>query len=1127
MARKMFLAIVVATLLVAYAGPAVAQESSVKGNLAGTVYDTSNAVVSGAKVTLTGATGSKSLDSDSEGNFSFPLLIPGLYSVKVEKQGFKVADVKSIEVFTNRTATIRVTLEPGAITQTVEVVAGAEAIDTTSTGIGANLSNSFYQQVPVQRGIAGLFYLSPGVASGGQSGSSNPSISGGSGLENLYVADGVNITDASFGGLGVFNRFYGSLGSGITLSFVKEVQVKTGGYEPQYGKATGGIVQIVTKSGGNEYHGAIAAYLAPQRTEATRLHPDDFGRTNLTGKTLHYSNYDLSGELGGYVPGMRDHLFFFASFNPTWQKEFVISPPSSGLFSLGERSLDTRSLNYAAKGTFKINDSHSVEASIFGDPATTNTSTFRTLNIDNHTADSKLEYGTRNFAVRWNAALTPRWLVNASFTWGHTNFTETPSFDLHQIVDRTQAAGLPGQRGIFTAVGLGPYEPTIGDTYGFNVDTTKQFRFGGGHSFNIGYRLEKPFFDGVRTRSGPNYNFPATNAAGASVTTLGVPASAIGAPALPGFSLRPAPDPFFPVGHPLNPASTTPGVGSARECTLCAFMVVPGFSGPGPGGAIRVFLRGDRNEINFPFAFQTQATYHSIYAMDSWSPSKYVTLNLGLRWEQHYMQGGQTAYTFTGNWSPRLGVSVDPWGDRRTKVYASFGRNNYAIPLDMALRSLTNEVSVLSARWAPQFTINSSGQRVAVINSFGTVNPALDAAHLLNRVRTSGANFDLVPGSPTFGRCINAAGCGTGGGLFFLGESTTPITPGTKMQYIDEFVVGFEHEFKGGIVFSARYIDRRMKRIVEDMSGISPEASNAGVNQAYVIGNVGSNTDLFTNPISHLYPSGGTMPAACDPNLFLDPVEDTFGNIIPPGAVCYELLGKNGQLAGSNIPDGVPDGFPQPSRNYTAVEIEVNKSFSRNWQMRANWRIAKLFGNFEGAFRNDNNQTDPSISSLFDFVPGDFGLLGDQFKPGVLNTDRRHIVNGYVSYVLDKSAAKGLTLGVGLRVESGTPISRFKAHPAYLNSGEVPTGGRGVLGRTPVTGSVDAHVDYPWTITEKKRLRFGVDLFNLGNSRRQLRIDQDEDASFGTPNVDFLKPLGRRNGFLRPFYARFLVRFEF
>src|SRR5262249_36316485 len=158
----------------------------------------------------------------------FPLLTPGFYSVKVEKASFKTADVKGVEVVTNRTSSIRVAMVAGEATTVVEVSATAVAVDTTSTAVGANLTDTFYQSVPVARGVTGLFYASPGVTSGGGTGTANPSISGGTGLENLYVADGVNITDGAFGGIGVFSRNMGSLSTGINLSFVKEVQVKTG-----------------------------------------------------------------------------------------------------------------------------------------------------------------------------------------------------------------------------------------------------------------------------------------------------------------------------------------------------------------------------------------------------------------------------------------------------------------------------------------------------------------------------------------------------------------------------------------------------------------------------------------------------------------------------------------------------------------------------------------------------------------------------------------------------------------------------------------------------------------------------------------------------------------------------------
>src|SRR5205807_2860440 len=173
--------------------------------------------------------------------------------------------------------------------QVVEVTASSVGIDTTSTAIGANLTDDFYRSVPVSRNIVGLFYLSAGVASGGGSGAANPSISGGSGLENLYVADGVNITDSAFGGLGIFTRIYGSVGTGINLSFIKEVQVKTGGFEPQYGQATGGVVQIVTKSGGQNFHGALAGFFAPVGTASTPKRIDGF-RNNFVGQDAFTAN---------------------------------------------------------------------------------------------------------------------------------------------------------------------------------------------------------------------------------------------------------------------------------------------------------------------------------------------------------------------------------------------------------------------------------------------------------------------------------------------------------------------------------------------------------------------------------------------------------------------------------------------------------------------------------------------------------------------------------------------------------------------------------------------------------------------------------------------------------------------
>ena len=181
----------------------------------------------------------------------------------------------------------------------------------------------------MQRNVASLFYLAPGAVSGIGTGAANPSISGSTGLENLYVADGVSINDPAFGGLGVWARAYGALGSGINLSFVKEVQVKTGGFEPQYGHASGGIVQVVTKSGGTSFHGAIGGYFNTHAMQDTYLNADDpvYNVLNQTGRHINDGRYEADGEMGGYVPslGLKDRLFWFGTFNPTWNQARLVT----------------------------------------------------------------------------------------------------------------------------------------------------------------------------------------------------------------------------------------------------------------------------------------------------------------------------------------------------------------------------------------------------------------------------------------------------------------------------------------------------------------------------------------------------------------------------------------------------------------------------------------------------------------------------------------------------------------------------------------------------------------------------------------------------------------------------------
>ncbi len=127
---------------------------------------------------------------------------------------------------------------------------------------------------------------------------------------------------------------------------------------------------------------------------------------------------------------------------------------------------------------------------------------------------------------------------------------------------------------------------------------------------------------------------------------------------------------------------------------------------------------------------------------------------------------------------------------------------------------------------------------------------------------------------------------------------------------------------------------------------------------------------------------------------------------------------------------------------------------------------------------------------------------------------------------------RNFTVGTSVRIQSGAPINDLRAHPVYLNAGEIPVGGRGALGRTNTTGEGDLHFEYLLKTGEKSALHMGADLFNVVNQRTQLRIDQSQDRSFGVPNSDFLKPVGTGNigiplGYQRPFNARLNVSWQF
>lgn len=959
-----------------------------KGSVAVDVLDSSGAVIQNAKVTLSGPTGSQSVNADTRGQAVFHSLIPGTYSVKVEFEGFRVSELQNISVSASQRASVQARLEPGSVTETVQVTETAVQIDTTSTVTGGKISDDVIANLPVARNIASLLTLSPGVASGGGTGSANPSISGASGLENQYVIDGVNATDSGYGAFGAFSNNYGSLGTGVNFDFVKEVQVKTGGFEAQYGQALGGIVNIVTHSGTNEIHGAAYLYGAPGFAEGTYGQVNDIRTGTPQVETHGQHAFDYGVNIGG--PAIKNRLFWYGSFNPSYSTRERMSPKGYTLRDQGNIPWDSHNYNWIGKVNFEISANHHLEGTAFGDPSRDPQSAIRGSSIlrNDREGDSSLTYGTRNWAVKYNGLLGPSTVVSGQFAWNHTYFSEAPV--TNGFLVRNYAMPTPYASYTYQG-GLGFMENSYGNNKQTSLMLTRNLNALGGHQIDLGYSYNDVTYDALRIYSGPDWNLP---------DAIGIEPDHVGMVSHGGY--------FY-----LRPSATVDGVKYTNVYQLA---------------------RGNYTDPNMA----TKANYNSAFIQDAWQINRYVTAKVGLRWEQQHMSGTESGYTFGGNWAPRLGFIVDPTGSRKTKIFANWGRFFEKIPQDIAVRAMSSESAYMSG----YLTALPSGQATA------------------------------VPGTAFFPY-----------GLF-----PTVVAGGTKAEYQEEIVGGFEREFNGGLIVSARFVYRDMKRIVEDISGVTVEAANAGSPQQFAITNPSASADLFINPV------------ACSSGPDCDP--DTGFTV-------------NSGLLGS---DGIVDSFPDPRRVYKGLELSTEKRFGHNWSLMANYRIAKLFGNYEGSFRNDNGQSDPNGTSLFDFVYSP--ALGDQFKVGPLPTDRRHIANLYGNYLV-----KGkLNLGFGWSAQSGVPLSKLMAHPSYANAGEVPVGGRGAFGRTPTQHYTDMRAEYRIPIQgDSKKIRLAADLFNIFNQKTVTNIDQNFESAPGADNADFMKPLS----YHRPFYARFAVRFEF
>src|SRR5262245_12014417 len=288
------------------------------GEITGTVKDPSGAVIPGAPVTATNSATNavRSTVTNEAGIYSFPALAPGLYTVKVELPGFQSVVRNRIELQVQQVARIDFTLALSQGTETVQVNEFAQLLTTESATVGTVIAGSTIVDMPLNgRNFLQLVSLSPNVSygfvapaqaagrQGGTRANQNISISGMRGTWNNYTLDGIANTDPNF-------NLYVQLPS---VDALQEFKVQSGIYPAEFGREAG-QVNVSTKSGGNDFHGAVFEFL---RNDALDAKDYDFAGTSPAKNPYRQNQYGFT--LGGpvWIPKLfngKNKLFFMSNF---------------------------------------------------------------------------------------------------------------------------------------------------------------------------------------------------------------------------------------------------------------------------------------------------------------------------------------------------------------------------------------------------------------------------------------------------------------------------------------------------------------------------------------------------------------------------------------------------------------------------------------------------------------------------------------------------------------------------------------------------------------------------------------------------------------------------------------------